>query len=153
MVPAAKMQAAPVDPAQLRFTECLCDVLHFTDRQIQVLQGEGYALAEDLAFWGYEDVTTWVSHKEKLRANAGGTAYGDMKRKNLIALAWWITEKVRVGAEVNLDEFDDQARRAAMIESKVEYESSKDELSIDKPDKFKYEDWPEWEKSVYTYLS
>jgi hypothetical protein len=25
-------------------------------------------------------------------------------------------------------------------------------LSIDKPAKFKYEDWPEWEKSVYTYL-
>jgi hypothetical protein len=146
------MEAAPVDPAQLRFTECLRDVLRFTDRQIQVLQGDGYALAEDLAFWGYEDITQWVSHKEKLRANAGGSSYGDMKRKNLIALAWWITEKVRVGAEVNLNEFDDQARRAAIIESKVEYESSKDELSIDKPEKFKYEDWPEWEKSVYTYL-
>jgi hypothetical protein len=144
------MEAA--DPAQLRLTECLRDILRFNDRQIQVLQGDGYVVAEDLAHWSYEDITTWVSHKEKLRANAGGSPYGDMKRKSLIALAWWITEKVRVGAAIDLDKFDDQARRAAIIESKVEYESSKDELSIDKPDKFKYEDWPEWEKSVYTYL-
>jgi hypothetical protein len=75
-----------------------------------------------------------------------------MKRKGLIALAWWVTEKVRTGSVVNLDEFDDQVRRESIIESKVEYESSKGELSIDKPEKFKYEDWPEWEKSVYTYL-
>jgi hypothetical protein len=105
-----------------------------------------------LAFWGYEDITTWGSHKEKLRANAGGSPYGDMKRKNLITLAWWITEKVSVGAEVDLNEFDDQARRAAIIESKVEYESSKDDLSIDKPDKFKYADWPDGKVSLYLSL-
>jgi hypothetical protein len=51
-----------------------------------------------------------------------------------------------------LDDFDDAARCAVIIELKVEDDSSKGELSIDKPEKFKYEDWPEWEKSVYTYL-
>jgi hypothetical protein len=76
-----------------------------------------------------------------------------MKKKSLIALAWWVTEKVRPGSPVDLDEFDDQARCAAiLIESKVEFDSSKDDLTIDKPEKFKYEDWPEWEKSIYTYL-
>lgn len=108
--------------------------------------------AEDLAHWGYEDITKWVAHKEKLRVNAGGSPYGDMKRKSLIALAWWVTEKVRTGSPIDLDEFDDEARRSSIVESKVEYDSSKDELTIDKPEKFKYEDWPEWEKSVYTYL-
>jgi hypothetical protein len=146
------MQAVDGNPAELRFTECLRNVLRFTDRQIQVLQDDGYVLAEDLAYWSYEEITTWVSHKEKLRVNAGGSPYGDMKRKSLIALAWWVTEKIKIGQAVNLDEFDDAARRAAIIESKVEYDSSKGELSIDKPEKFKYEDWPEWEKSVYTYL-
>lgn len=148
----AKMQDAPIDPAELRFTDCLRDVLRFTDRQIQVLLDDGYVLAEDLAFWSYGDITSWVTHKEKLRINAGGASYGDMKRKSLIGLAWWITERVRTGVLIDLNDFDDQARRAAIIESKVEYDSSKDELTIDKPDKFKYEDWPEWEKSVYTYL-
>jgi hypothetical protein len=146
------MQAAAVNPAELRFTQCLRDVLRFTDRQIQVLQDDGYVTAEDLAHWGYDDITKWVAHKEKLRVNAGGSPYGDMKKKSLIALAWWVTEKVRTGSPVDLDEFDDQARRAAIIESKVEFDSSKDDLTIDKPEKFKYEDWPEWEKSVYTYL-
>jgi hypothetical protein len=147
------MQAAPENnPAEVRFTQCLRDILRFTDRQIQVLREDGYVTAEDLAHWGYEDITKWVAHKEKLRVNAGGSPYGDMKRKSLIALAWWVTEKVRTGSHVDLDEFDDQARRAAIIESKVEYDSSKDELTIDKPEKFKYEDWPEWEKSVFTYL-
>jgi hypothetical protein len=97
---------------------CLRNVLRFTDRQIQVLQDDGYVLAEDLAYWSYEEITTWVSHKEKLRVNAGGSPYGDMKRKSLIALAWWVTEKIKIGQAVNLDEFDDAARRAAIIESK-----------------------------------
>jgi hypothetical protein len=44
------------------------------------------------------------------------------------------------------------AHRAAIIESKVDYNSFKGKLSIDKPEKFKYEDRPEGEKSVYTYL-
>jgi hypothetical protein len=115
------MQAAPENnPAEVRFTQCLRDILRFTDRQIQVLREDGYVTAEDLAHWGYEDITKWVAHKEKLRVNAGGSPYGDMKRKSLIALAWWVTEKVRSGSLIDLDEFDDQARRAAIIESKVE---------------------------------
>lgn len=76
--------------------------------------------AEDLVHWCYEDITKWAAYKEKLRVNAGGSPYGDMKRKSLIALAWWVTEKVRSGSLIDLDEFDDQARRAAIIESKVE---------------------------------
>jgi hypothetical protein len=89
-----KMQAAPVDPAELRFMECLCNVLRFTVRQIHVLHDDGDVLTEDLAYWSYEDISSWASHKEKLRADAGGSPYGDMKRKNLIALSWWITERV-----------------------------------------------------------
>jgi hypothetical protein len=77
----AKMQDAARNPAELRFTECLRDILRFTDRQIQVLQDDGYVLAEDLAYWSYEEITTWVSHKEKLRVNAGGSPYGDMKKE------------------------------------------------------------------------
>lgn len=137
---------------QNRFEDCLRDVLRFTDRQVQVLTDDGYALPEDLAYWGYDEITTWVSHKEKLRNNAGGASFGDMKRKGLSALAWWVTEKVRTGVPIDLDEFDDQARRSAIIEAKVEQDSSKGEVSVDKPVKFKYEEWPEWEKSVYTYL-
>jgi hypothetical protein len=48
-----------------------------------VLQDDGYVLAEDLAaYWSYEEITTWVSHKEKLRINAGGSPYGYMKKKS-----------------------------------------------------------------------
>lgn len=63
-----------------------------------------------------------------------------------------VAKTIRVGSDVDLDEFYDAACRASIIESKVEHDSSKGELSIDKPEKFKYEDWPEWEKSVYTYM-
>jgi hypothetical protein len=62
-----------------------------------------------------------------------------MKRKSLIALAWWFTEKIKI-------------RQAIIIESKVEYDSSKGELLIDKPKKFKYDEWLDGEKSVYMYL-
>jgi hypothetical protein len=127
-----KMQADPGNQAELCLSECLRDILRFTDCQIQVLQGDRYAVAEDLAYWSYEEITTWVSHNKKLRASAGGSSYGDMKRKSLIALAWWVTKKVRTGAVIDLDEFDDQAHREAIVESKVEYEAAKGEFSIDK---------------------
>jgi hypothetical protein len=148
-----KMQAEPGNQAELHLLECLLDVLRFTDHQIQVLQGNGYAVAEDLAYWSYEEIPNWVSHsKEKLRANIGASSYGHMKRKSLIALTWWVAKKVRTGAVIDLDEFDDQACHEAIVESKVKYEAAKGELSIDKPEKFKSEDWPEWEKSIYMYL-
>jgi hypothetical protein len=143
-----------MDP-QARFQECLRDVLRFTDRQVEVLIGDGYELPDDLAYWSYDDIKSWVSHKEKLPRTAagGGVLYGDMKRKNLSALAWWVTERVRTGQVVNLDDFDDEARRMAVVEARVEYDdSASEQVSIDKPKRFKYEEWPEWEKSVYTYL-
>jgi hypothetical protein len=60
--------------------------MRFTDQQIQVLQHDNYVLAEDLAYWSYEEITPWELHKEKLRINTGGSPYGGMKRKSLIAL-------------------------------------------------------------------
>ena len=143
-----------MEEAQDRFAQCLSDVLGFSQRQVQVLVEDGYAVPEDLAYWGYDEIKSWVSHKEKIpRTGAGaGVLYGDMKRKSLAGLAWWVTERVRTGLPIDLNEFDDQARRAAILEAKVEHESMSSEVTIDKPEKFKYEDWPEWEKSVYTYF-
>ena len=134
------------------FKACLRNVLRFTDRQIDGLVMDGYEKATDLAYWGYDEITSWVSHKEKIHINRGGASYGDMKRKGLIGLAWWVTEKVRMGVPVDLASFDDEARRTSIIEARVEHEEGKGESQAVKPEKFKYESWIEWEKSLYTYL-
>lgn len=144
--------AVDVDRDGQAFQTCLREVLRFTNRQVTALIDDGYERAVDLAFWSYEDISKWVAHKEKLRNNAGGATYGDMRKKGLIGLAWWVTEKVRTGLPVDTTEFDDNARRASIVEARVEHEEGKIESQIDKPNKFKYEEWTEWEKSVYTYL-
>jgi hypothetical protein len=99
------------------FQACLRNILRFTDRQVNALIEDGYGRADDLAYWTYEDITAWVAHKEKLRNNAGGAAFGDMRKKGLIGLAWWVTEKLRTGLPVDVTEFDDDARRASIIEA------------------------------------
>lgn len=144
--------AADVNLDAELFQACLREVLRFTDRQVNALVEDGYERATDLAYWSYDDITKWVAHKEKLRNNAGGAAYGDMRKKGLIGLAWWVTEKVRTGLPVDVTDFDDDTRRASIIEARVEHDEGKIDSQIDKPNKFKYEEWTEWEKSVYTYL-
>jgi hypothetical protein len=134
------------------FRVCLRNILRFTDRQINGLVLDGYEKATDLAYWGYDEITNWVNHKEKIHINRGGASYGDMKRKGLIGLAWWVTEKVRMGVPVDLASFDDEARHTSIIEARVEHEEGKGESQAVKPEKFKYESWIEWEKSLYTYL-
>lgn len=81
------MEAVAETPAELHFTECLLNVLYFTDGQIHVLHDGGFVLAEDLAYWSYKEITTWVAHREKLRVNASGSPYGDMKMKSLCPCA------------------------------------------------------------------
>lgn len=131
---------------------CLSGVLRFTNRQISVLVNDGYEVAQDLSYWSYEDITAWVTHKEKTKAGNQSIQFGDMKRKSLIGLAWWVTEKVRCGEVINLDDFDDEARLLSISEAKIEFDEKKVESQATKPEKFKYSEWTEWEKSVYTYL-
>lgn len=153
----SSVEMNPVDEVveeddQALLERCLLEVLGFSERQVTTLFDDGYTCAMDLAHWDYDEITAWVSHKEKLRPNQGGVTFGDMRRKGLIGLAWWITDRVRLGEQVDISLFDDDARRVAIIESKVEKDSKSTDLESSKPDKFKYEDWPEWERSLYTYL-
>lgn len=57
-----------------------------------------------------------------------------------------------MGIPIELAIFDDKARCMAIIEARVEHEEGKGESQAIKPERFKYESWIEWEKSVYTYL-
>lgn len=132
--------------------DCLRNILRFTARQAQTVIDDGYEVAQDMAYWTYDDISSWINHKEKLRTGNQSVHFGDMKKKGLIALAWWITERVRTGEPIDLQQFDDDARRSAIVEARVEKVDNGDDTQASKPEKFKYEDWTEWEKSVYTYL-
>lgn len=134
------------------FYGCLREVLRFTERQARAVIDDGYEVAEDIAFWSYDEITEWVAHKEKIKTGNQRIHFGDLKKKSLTGLAWWVTERVRTGDPVNLQLFDEDARRQSIVEAKVERDNSKEESQATKPQKFKYEEWTEWEKSVYTYL-
>jgi hypothetical protein len=52
-----------------------------------------------------------------------------------------------------LGKFDEGVMRTSIIEARVKRDALKDETTAAKPKEFKYENWPEWETSVYIYLS
>jgi hypothetical protein len=88
-----------------------------------------------------------------LKVNQGGCTYGDMKVRGLLGLAWWVTDHVRRGEAIDLKKFDEGVMRTSMIEARVKRDALKDETTAAKPKEFKYENWPEWETSIYIYLS
>ena len=51
-----------------------------------------------------------------------------------------------------INEFDDDALDEAIIESELDYNDSKKDAVLDKPNKFSHEKWQEWEESVYNYF-
>jgi hypothetical protein len=73
-----------------------------------------------LAYWPYDDIKAWVTHKEKLKVNQGGRTFGDMKVRGLLGLAWWVTDHVRRGESIDLTKFDEGVMRTSMIEARVE---------------------------------
>ena len=52
-----------------------------------------------------------------------------------------------------INEFDDDALDEAIIESELDYNDSKKDAVLDKPNKFSHEKWQEWEESVYNYFA
>jgi len=84
-------------------------------------------------------------------ANRGGRRFGDRKIKELQALAWFMTDRQSRGLTVDLELYCQQADQYISL-AEIDSMVAKDE-DITKPSKFKYNEWNQWEESVYLYLN
>ena len=130
------------------------NVCHLTRSQRETLVNDGYDTARSLVHWNFKSIRAWCEAKSKMPVNRGGCTYGDRKIKCIQGIAYWCTNASLTGDQLDIvNKFDDDALDESIIESELDYNETKKDAVLDKPDKFSHEKWQEWEESVYNYFS
>ena len=154
---AAVAQAAVVALAQAKadFEHVLNHVCGLTQLQRNTLINDGYDTADSVKHWKFNRIRDWAEKKASLAAAAGRCTFGDRKIKCIQGLSYWCTKTSLMGIGlVNIvNAFDIAVMNDSITEAELEYEDSKKDSDIDKPEKFSYEKWNQWEESVYNYFT
>ncbi len=130
--------------------ELLRDFHSFNREQCATLRAEGYSSLSDLVDWEYKDIRSLLENLSNRPAIYGGQHFGDRRIKELQALSWYLTDRHRRGLSFDLSLYRQEASECisfAEIVSEID-----EDIVADKPDKFKYASWNEWEDLVYIYL-
>ena len=148
-----RAQALGLNPDETVLYELMVNFLNFTEGQYTSLREHGgYGTLRDLNQWRYKDIKDWcvaMSNRPNVR---GGRTYGDLKIRQLQAIAWWVTDCTLRNVPLDVNEFK---ANADDYKENAEYsylESQADDVNIDKPAKFDYKNWIAWEESVYLYF-
>ena len=132
--------------------ELMVVTLRFTHDQYVCLKEQGgYSKMADLNQWKYKEISAWCHDMGILTLAQGGRTFGDLKVRQLQAIAWYVTDTLLRGQMIDVDEFKldpkEYRTRAAF-----DYTNSQSAVTLDKPAKFEYKNWISWEESVYQYL-
>ena len=113
----------------------------------------GYGTLEDLNQWQHKDIKEWCKSMSALAVNRGGRTFGDLKIKQLQGIAWWVSDCFLRRVTPHVAEYKADADNYR-INAELDYRESKskDTIKVDKPEKFDYKKWIEWEVSVYMYF-
>ena len=133
----------------------LDNVCMLTLAQRETLVNEGYDTAKSMCHWKHNHIRKWAEKKITLSVAAGRCAYGDRMIKAIQGLAHWCTFTVLRGEDLNdiATSFDTDALEESILEAELDYDESKESSVIDKPDKFTYDKWQQWEEAVYNYFA
>ena len=138
---------------QSELYELLCNFHSFTQEQFVCLMEQGgYDTLHSMYNWRYKDIYKWCTSMSGLNINRGGRTFQQNRMRQLQGIAWYVTDCVRRGVQVDVDEYKgnpDEYKDCA----EVDYlEGEQDGVTVSKPEKFEYKNWIEWEESVYTYF-
>ena len=112
----------------------------------------GYSTLADLVQWRYKSIRKWCETMSSLAVNRGGRTFGDLKVKQLQGIAWWATDCSLRSLPLNVNEYKATPDIYRMNAELDHLDTEQDTVSVDKPKKFQYGDWIEWEESVYMYF-
>ncbi len=128
----------------------LRDFHGFKKEQCITLHDQGYMTLSDLVDWKYQDVRSLLENLSNRPTSRGGQQFGDRRSKQLQALSWFVTDRDRLRLTYNLELYQAEVNTYIKF-AKIDSQIGKDDTA-DKPEKFKYSNWIEWEESVYIYL-
>ncbi len=107
------------------------------------MREQGYMTLSDLVDWDYKDVRSLLENLSNRPTSRGGQQFGDKRIKQLQALSWFVTDRDRRRLTYDLELYQaevDTYMKFAKIDSQIGKQDT-----ADKPDKFKYSNWIEWE--------
>jgi len=124
----------------------------FSLDQCQTLRNEGYSSLAHLYNWRHDSIRKLLETISNRPVTRGGRHFGDRKIKELQALTWFLTDRRQRGLSPDLDLYCQNADNYIAL-AEMDSLVSKKETIITKPEKFKYNEWNQWEESVYLYLN
>ena len=134
----------------LNFSVVLCNCLSF----------DGYDTTPDFVDWTYSEIINYCKEKSSRTQARGGTNWPDRKKKDLQGFAFYVSQRLLEGTQVDVTTLDANGVHVLTLGTVREfYEAAKiaddkgDEMEKKKPDILKSEDWVEWEKSLIHYLN
>ena len=75
-------------------------------KQGDMLSNYGYGRISIIISCKYDKIREWCTAKSKLKITRGVASYGDQKIKCIQSLAWWATELIIRGNQIELSDFD-----------------------------------------------
>ena len=152
---AAAAAAAILAQARIDMENVLDNVCLLTLTQRQTLVDDGYDTAKAMCHWKHNQIRKWAEKKSSLSVDAGSCAYGDRRIKAIQGLAHWCTYTALRGEDLYdiATSFDTDALDESILEAELDYDESKESSVIDKPAKFTYDKWQQWEEAVYNYFA
>jgi hypothetical protein len=152
---AAVPPAGPVPPAPVVRT-LVAAVLHICGAnaaEINALETmERLDMIEDYAQMSKIELSSLATKLERRTAAAGRTVIATKVIKNVQALCFWASERMKLMLPLDPTVFDAAAQQTAKQEMCQREETKADRPAI-KPEKFKPEDWHDFGSAFLTYVS
>lgn len=137
--------------ASLAFKNIILKQLGMTYKHHFTLYKHGYTKLDSLKFWEFKQIRKWCEGIASAKSTTLRVTFGDYRIKMLQGLAWFVTDaELRGVSDIRISDFIDN-KDDWYLQAQLHYDKE-GEPSIDKPSKFKYEDWVHWEESLYLYL-
>ena len=145
--------ALGLGPDEMELYELMVNFHSFTHNQyICLMNLGGYSTLQDLNQWRYKAIRKWCENMSAMAVNRGGRTFGDLKVKQLQGIAWWVTDCMLRNKLLDVNEYklDPDSYKT---NAELDYlDSEADTVTVDKPSKFVYKEWIEWEESMYMYF-
>lgn len=146
-------QALGLNPGEMELYELMVNFHNFTHQQFVCLRDiGGYSTLEDLVQWRYKSIRKWCETMSSMTVARGGRTFGDLKIKQLQGIAWWATDRSLRNLPIDVNDYKASPDVFKLNAELDHLDSEQDTVSVDKPKKFAYKDWIEWEESVYMYF-
>ena len=130
----------------------LQNILNLTAQQANTIPNNGWVALNDFERYTTSDIETWTSSIGRVAVNRGGGLFPSVRVRHLCALNHWVNRRILRGVPLVAVEFTTVELRTAMANYPIHDQMREANPMVDKPDRFNYDKWVDWQDSMVTYL-